>query len=97
MRRVAPRPLRAALESAVAGAAPAGTLSRVQAAWREAVGPVVAAEAEPVAERGGVVTVACSSAVWAHELQLLEADLAARLNAALGSAEVASLRAVTRS
>ena len=28
----------------------------------------------PVAERDGVVTVACSSATWAHELDLLAAE-----------------------
>ena len=83
-------------------AAPAGLLARVQAAWPEVAGPVVAAEAEPVSERGGVVTVACSSAVWAQELELLAGDLAARLNDRIGSAggdsRVAQLRfAVGRS
>ena len=36
--------------------------------------------AQPVAERGGVLTVRCSSAVRAAELSLLSADLLRRLN-----------------
>jgi predicted nucleic acid-binding Zn ribbon protein len=56
-------------------------LARVQAAWPTVAGPVLAAEAQPVAEREGVVTVACSSAVWAQELELLGPDLLAGLTA----------------
>jgi predicted nucleic acid-binding Zn ribbon protein len=51
--------------------APASTLAAVQAAWPQAVGAAIAAEASPVSERDGVVTVACRSATWAHELDLL--------------------------
>lgn len=98
MRRLAPRPLDSALEDVVAGLRPATTLARVQEAWPRAVGPALSAEAEPVSERAGTVTVSCGSAVWAHELQLLSADLLARLNAALGDADeeptVESLRFV---
>ena len=43
----------------------------MQTAWAEAVGEAVAAEATPVSERDGVVTVACRSATWAQELDLL--------------------------
>lgn len=81
MRRRAPRPLSAALERAVGRARPATTLARVQAAWGDVAGGVLAAEARPVAEREGVVTVACSSAVWAQELELLSPDLLVRLAA----------------
>jgi predicted nucleic acid-binding Zn ribbon protein len=63
----------------------------VQACWPAAVGPAIAAEAEPVGERGGVLTVACRSAVWAQELQLLGPDLLGRLNEALGGARTAPL------
>jgi predicted nucleic acid-binding Zn ribbon protein len=35
----------------------------------------VAAEAEPLSERAGTLTVTCRSAVWASELQLLAPDL----------------------
>jgi predicted nucleic acid-binding Zn ribbon protein len=80
MRRLAPRPLSAALEAALPAAAPAGLLARVQGAWPEVAGQVMAEQAAPVSERQGVVTVACSSAVWAQELELMSADLTARLN-----------------
>ncbi|MDP8943292.1 MAG: DUF721 domain-containing protein, partial [Actinomycetota bacterium] len=57
--------------------------ARVQTCWADVAGPAVGAEAEPVAERGGVVTVSCRSAVWAQELALVSDDLLARLNRAL--------------
>jgi predicted nucleic acid-binding Zn ribbon protein len=43
----------------------------------------VAAQAEPVAERDGVVTIACRSATWAQELDLLQEELLSALNRAL--------------
>ena len=85
MRRLAPRRLSQALEVVAGEAAPAGLLARVQGVWGEVAGPAGAAESEPVAERDGVVTVRCGSAVWAQELELLRADLLSRLDAALGS------------
>lgn len=93
MRRTAPRPLRHALDRVTAAAAPATTLARVQGVWASAVGQAVAAEAEPVSERDGEVTVRCSSAVWASELELLAPDLVHRLNEALGTPLVRALRA----
>jgi predicted nucleic acid-binding Zn ribbon protein len=66
---------------------PATLLARVQASWRVAVGPALAASATPVAEREGMVTVACDSAVWAQELDLLAPDLVGRLNERLDGAE----------
>jgi predicted nucleic acid-binding Zn ribbon protein len=86
-RRTAPRPLAEALGEVSAASSPAGLLPRLQASWKELVGPGVAGEAEPVAEHGGRVTVACRSAVWAQELELLSADLLERLNGALGTPE----------
>ena len=83
MRRTAPRPLAVALERVAGRLAPPSVLAAVQAAWTEVAGATVAEEAEPVSERGGVVTVACRSAVWAQELELMGADLTQRLNATL--------------
>jgi predicted nucleic acid-binding Zn ribbon protein len=68
-------------------AAPATLLAGVQGCWEVAVGDVVAAEAKPVAERDGVVTVACGSAAWAQELDLLQEQILASLLAHLGDAE----------
>ena len=88
MRRLAPRPLAAALEGVSRDTAPAGLLAQVQARWGDVVGPAIAAESEPVSEREGVVTVRCESAAWAHELELLGDELRERLNAELGDAHV---------
>jgi predicted nucleic acid-binding Zn ribbon protein len=98
MRRLAPRPLRVALEQVSREVAPAGLLAQVQSRWADVTGSVVAAESEPVSEREGAVTVRCSSAVWAQELELLSRDLLERLNAAIESPEaVRSLRFVVAS
>ena len=100
MRRTHPRPLSAALERVTAGLEPATTLARVQGAWAEAAGDTVAEEAQPASERGGAVTIACRSAVWAQELSLLGPDLVERLNDALDAPPerpiVRSLRFVVR-
>jgi predicted nucleic acid-binding Zn ribbon protein len=97
VRRPAPRPLAAALATAVSQARPPGLLGQVQSAWPQVAGPALAAAAEPVAERDGVVTVACESAVWAHELELLGPDLRERLEAQLDGAAIARLRFVVGS
>ena len=75
MGRRTPRPIGAALETVLQGAEPATLLAAVQSAWPGAVGEAVAREASPVSERDGVVTVACRSATWAQELDLLGAQI----------------------
>jgi predicted nucleic acid-binding Zn ribbon protein len=94
MRRAALRPVSAALESLRARLEPATPLAAIQRAWPAAAGPVVAREATPVSERGGVVTVACRSAVWAQELDLMADDLLARLNEIVEGPAVRRLRCV---
>jgi predicted nucleic acid-binding Zn ribbon protein len=59
----------------------------VQEAWPRVAGAAVATEAAPVAERGGLVTIACRSATWAQELDLLQRELLERLNAAVLEAD----------
>ena len=83
MRRLAPRALSVALAGVVRGAEPATLLARVQAVWPEIAGPGMSASTAPVSERDGVVTVACESAVWAQELELLGPDLLTRFGDAL--------------
>jgi predicted nucleic acid-binding Zn ribbon protein len=90
-RRV-PRRAGGAVAALVEGLAPASGLGALQRAWPGAVGDVVAAQAHPSAERNGVVTVTCSSSVWAQELTLMAPELVARLNAALGGEMVRELR-----
>jgi predicted nucleic acid-binding Zn ribbon protein len=101
VRRTAPRPLGAALERVASAAAPATTLASVQRHWADVAGEHVAAEATPIRERDGEVTVACRSSVWAAELGYLAGDLADRLNDALerseGDRPVRRLRFQTRS
>jgi predicted nucleic acid-binding Zn ribbon protein len=79
MGRRAPRPIGAALETVISGAEPATLLAAVQSAWPGAVGEAVAREASPVSERDGVVTVACRSATWAQELDLLGGQILAQV------------------
>jgi len=77
--RRTPRPIAAAVEAALQRAEPATLLAAVQSAWPEAVGEAVAREATPVAERDGVVTIACRSSTWAQELDLLSGQIVAQI------------------
>ena len=81
-----PRPFGDALRQARARAEPLTLLAAAQSAWSAAAGAQIAAEAEPVGERDGLVTIACRSATWAQELDLLGPELLERLNAALSEA-----------
>ena len=92
MRRRQPRPLGIALDRLTTRLAPATLLAEVQRAWEAAAGSAVAAQCTPDGERGGVVTVACSSAVWAQELDLLSERVVGRLNEQLGRPAVKGLR-----
>jgi predicted nucleic acid-binding Zn ribbon protein len=83
-----------AIRAARADAEPATPLAAVQAVWSETVGERIAARAWPLRERDGVLTVGCAAATWAQELDLLQAELLPRLNAALGPRELTGLRFV---
>ena len=91
-KRRLPRRAGSAVAALVDGLAPASGLAALQRVWPGAVGDVIAAQAHPSAERDGVVTVTCSSSVWAQELTLMGPDLVTRLNAALGAEDVRDLR-----
>ncbi len=93
-RRAAPRSLGPALDRLAEDVAPPTAIARVQRAWPQAAGEAIAREATPVSERGGVVTVSCSSSVWAHELDLLGPSIITRLEAVLGAGSVRRLRCV---
>ena len=95
MSRRAPRSLSSALAPLQEALAPRTLLAEVQRAWPGAAGDAIAREAAPVAERGGVVTVACSGSVWAQELDLMAPLLIERLNAAVEVGAVRRLRCVT--
>ncbi len=95
-RRRSPRPLAAALAPLQDRWAPETPLAQAQRAWAEAVGDYIAAQAKPVSERAGTLTVACTTASWAHELDLMAPDLTKRLNELLGGARVTRLRCTVR-
>jgi predicted nucleic acid-binding Zn ribbon protein len=83
-----------AFASLTADWAPDTVLAAIQRAWPDAVGEVIAAEAKPTAERGGVLTIACSASVWAQELDLMSEQIIPRLNSGLGRELVKRLRCV---
>ena len=78
-RRRTPRPLGDVIQSAIEQVEPGTLLGAVQRSWAGAVGEGIAAEADPVSERDGVVTVACRSSTWAQELELLGDQIASKL------------------
>jgi predicted nucleic acid-binding Zn ribbon protein len=83
-RRRAPRPAGEAFRVVRDQIAPKTGLAAVQAAWEEALGDQIAAVASPVSERAGTITVDCSNAMWAQELDLMQEQLLGRLRAVLG-------------
>ena len=72
------------MRAALQRSAPRTDLAAAQAVWPEVVGAAIAAAAEPISERDGVLTVRCASATWAQELSLMEAELLGRLRERLG-------------
>ena len=92
--RRAPRSLEGALTVLADDLAPQTLLGDVQRAWAATVGASIAAQAQPTAERGGVVTVSCAASVWAQELDLMAPQIIERLNAALPTGGVARLRCI---
>jgi predicted nucleic acid-binding Zn ribbon protein len=94
--RRGPRQLTEAVARLRVAAMPPTLLAQVQHCWATTVGEQVAEEAEPTAERGGVVTVICRSSVWAAELTMLAPTLVEQLNETLaGPASLSGLRFVT--
>ena len=92
MRRRGPRPVGVALDAVTSKLAPATVLAEVQRVWPQVAGERFARSAQPVAERDGVVTVACESAVWAQELDLLSERVVEAVNEAIGRPAVRRLR-----
>jgi predicted nucleic acid-binding Zn ribbon protein len=92
--RRGPRPLEVAFGRLADELAPETMLAEVQRAWPSAVGQAIAAEAQPTAERAGVVTISCSASVWAQELDLMAPQIVARLNTQLARGGVQRLRCI---
>lgn len=91
-RRRAPRPASDALQAALRRVAPQTPLATIQAKWSTAVGEQLAAVATPVSERDGTLTVECVDAVWAQELDLMQATLLERLREEMGEQAPEALR-----
>jgi predicted nucleic acid-binding Zn ribbon protein len=92
LRRRAPRHLGVALGALGDSWQPETLLAAVQQIWPSAVGEAIASEATPVAERAGVITVACSAAVWAQELDLIGPAIVEKLNRGIDRGAVRRLR-----
>lgn len=89
-----PRSLSGSLETLANQLAPDTVLAETQRAWPDAVGAAIAQRAKPVAERAGVLTIACESSVWAQELDLMSEPILERLNKGLRGGQIARLRCV---
>ena len=88
-----PRPVAASLEAVTRalggeGAPPLVDLLR---RWPAVVGEQVAAHSKPLSLRDGVLTIAADEPAWGAQLRWLEADLRARLDAALGPGVVTGI------
>jgi predicted nucleic acid-binding Zn ribbon protein len=74
---------------------PATPLAQIQSVWEQAAGSTISASAQPIKEREGVLTLACSGSAWAQEINLMADEVIKRLNEALGSDVVHELRCRT--
>jgi predicted nucleic acid-binding Zn ribbon protein len=93
--RRSPRSLSRALDDLRDSVAPDTVLAEVQRVWSQAVGPEIAAEATPTAERSGVLTVSCAASVWAQELDLMGPRILAQLNELLERPALERLRCIS--
>ena len=89
-----PQPLgRAARDlTATRGWSPRGAEGTVFAQWPAVVGVDIAEHATPTALRDGVLHVAAESTAWATQLRMVQAELLAKIAAAVGDGVVTSVR-----
>lgn len=72
--------------------APETPLGSVQAVWPRVVGEAIAAVTTVISEREGRLEIGCESAVWADELAMMEPEIRAKLNGAVGAGEIESIK-----
>ncbi|MDA8140103.1 MAG: DUF721 domain-containing protein [Desulfobacteraceae bacterium] len=60
--------------------------------WQTAVGDAIAANARPMAFKGDMLLVHVSSSTWLHHLRMLEKEIVAKINNALGSDKMRSIK-----
>jgi len=70
---------------------------RTRMAWEEAVGPALAQCTSPLRLSKGYLEVAVPSAVWRTQLNFMQRDIAARINALLGKKVVKGLKLLNQS
>lgn len=92
MGRRFPRPASEALRRVQESVAPMTPLARAQTQWAGIVGEAIAAQATPVRERRGELTVRCESSVWAQELDLMAPSILTKLNQAIGENSIKKLK-----
>jgi predicted nucleic acid-binding Zn ribbon protein len=80
------RPVGASLDQALSrlGGVRAATLDHVFAHWEDVVGSQIAAHAQPLSLRDGVLVVGADQPAWATQLRLLGGSLLARLGQVVG-------------
>ena len=66
------------------GAPTAASMGAVFTRWDEAVGPLVAAHASPIALRDGVLTVGVDDPAWATQLRYLKNELLTKIAGVAG-------------
>ena len=64
----------------------------VFAQWTQVVGEQIAEHAEPTGLRDGTLTIAAESTAWATQLRMVQAQVLAKIAAAVGEGVVTSLR-----
>lgn len=62
--------------------------------WSRVVGEQIAAHATPTSLNDGVLTISAESTAWATQLRMVQAQLLAKIAAAVGDGVVSSLRIV---
>lgn len=91
-RSPSPKPIGEMLGGFRTEIAPGSPLAAVQGVWKGVVGEKIAAVTEVVDERDGVLTIECSSAVWAQELELMGPRIRAGLERELGDSAPEKIR-----
>ncbi len=91
-RRRDPFPIRDALEGLLEQSRPNTPLALVQGVWSDAVGETIAGWAVPVSERNGVLTVHCTDSVTAHQLNSMQLEILAKLDAKASSVKLSEIR-----
>jgi predicted nucleic acid-binding Zn ribbon protein len=60
--------------------------------WNRAVGPQIAAKAQPDRIKDDILYVRVVNSVWMHELQFMKQDIMAKLNEVPGAARIGQIR-----